>query len=109
MSLPGRYMRACVEQVHRRYNEWITAAGITRLQAHDTVVYSDTTLGAQTLSLPPVSEVTGIQYYIKHWLGGATITITAYKSDSVMPTITALALGDAVLVESDGLKWHLIA
>ena len=109
MSLPNRYIRACTEQVHRRYNEWFTAAGITRMSAHDTVVYVDTTAGAVTISLPPVSEVGGIRYLIKHWLGGPTITITAYKSDSPMPTVPAIPVNSSALFESDGEKWHIIA
>ena len=107
MSLPNKWIRACVEQVHRRYNEWFTSTPIL-LGPHDTVNYIDTTLGAATVRLPPVSEVPGIQYLIKHWLGAGTVTITAFKNDSVLPSITPLPLNASVVLESDGEKWHVI-
>ena len=108
MSLPARYMRACTEQVHRRYNEWFTATAVN-LTVHDTVSYLDTTLGAAVVRMPPVSEAAGLRYFIKHHLGAATVTFTAYKTDSVIPRLLHLHLNASVVLESDGERWHMIA
>lgn len=104
MSIPGRWIRACTEQVHVRYNEYWTANRL--LKPHDTVNYVDTTLGAITITMPPVSEVPGIRYMIKHWLGAATVTIQGFKSDSPgFPTITPLPLNGVAVLISDGERW----
>ena len=108
MSLPNRYIRACTEQVHRRYNEYYTTTAV-QLGTHDTVTYLDTTLGAAVVTLPPVAEVAGIRYLVKHWLGAPTVTFQNYRGDSpALPAITALPLNGSVLLESDGEKWHVI-
>ena len=107
MSLPARYMRVCTEQIHRRYNEWFTTTSVL-LTVHDTVAYLDSTLGAVVVRMPPVSEAAGLRYFVKHHLGAPTVTFTAYKTDSVIPVITALALNASAVLESDGEKWHTI-
>lgn len=107
MSLPSRYYRASVEQVHRRYNEWFTTTPIV-LGVHDTVNYIDTTAGAAVVTLPPVAATSGIQYLIKHWLGAATVTIQGKGDCPTIPTITALPLNGSALLESDGERWHVI-
>jgi hypothetical protein len=107
MSLPGRYYRACAEQVHARYNEWKTTTFY--MNTHDRVTYMDTTLGAAVVYLPPVAESKGLQYYIMHWLGAPTITFQGRLDCPTIPTVTALALNSSVLFESDGQRWHVIA
>ena len=105
MSLPSRWLRACVEQVHKRYNEYFTTS--RNLGVHDKVVYADSTAGAVTLTLPPVAEVAGISYLVKHWLGGAAVNIVA-RPDAPAVTIPTVILNNQVIVRSDGERWAVV-
>lgn len=77
----------------------------------DFLVDCDTTDGAFTVTLPPVSEAAGRIYAIKQ-SGHATNDLTlATKSDDKLSDgfpMTITAIGDGALVYSDGETWWVL-
>lgn len=80
-----------------------------RMQVRDSVVKTDSTNGAFTVTLPPVAEAAGGTHIIKNIAGTNLVTVVddgdaaiAVLQNSVLVTTTA-----ALIYYSDGERWYL--
>ena len=78
----------------------------------DAVVNCNTTGGAYTVTLPPVSLAAGKIYSVKYASGaGGAVTVESKSDDKLSDDVpaTLTAIGDGILLYSDGQTWWGLA
>ena len=80
------------------------------MQPRDTLIKTDSTNGAFTITLPPVAECVGSTYVIKNVAGTSLVTVVddgdvaiAVSQATVLVSATA-----ALIYYTDGERWYLV-
>ena len=87
--------------------EAVTAAHT--LAVYEQVALVDSTLGAITLTLPPVGEAKGKFYSILFQTDNGDLTVQDQDDAYDWTDLTVNDAGECLLLYSDGLKWHICA
>lgn len=108
MSVQREQDRREVSRVIDKVNG-ITASDT--LESFEQIALVDTTSGAVTVTLPPVADARGKDYYIKDvgvYAGSNNITIEDNNDDAGLTDITIATNSGYAVMLSDGRNWFTI-
>lgn len=105
MSEKSRLMSGQVKEPNQV--EEITES--TTLEVYEQVALVDSTGGALTLTLPPVTEAKGRFYSILFITDNGDLTVADQDDSYDWNDLTVDDAGECLLLYSDGQKWHICA
>lgn len=106
MQVGDRQARIMSEQLPS--NDRVTVVAAKTLATYERVVLVDTTVGAFTVTLPPVGESKGNTISIHFITDGGDCTISDGGDSRNWTDQVMTAVDDRVLLYSDGLIWWVL-